>query len=68
MSRRAPFTQLDVKRLVKGAIAAGMPEGSFLVKVTRDELQLLPIAANAPSDDAADMARRMREAFDGRRS
>lgn len=65
MTRRAPFTQLDVKRLVKGALAAGLPADSFVVKVVGDQLQLLPIAANAPSDDAAEMASRMREAFEG---
>jgi hypothetical protein len=65
MSRRAAFLQADVKRLVKGALAAGLPADSFVVKVVGDELQLLPIAANPPSDDAAEMARRMREAFGG---
>jgi hypothetical protein len=65
MTRRAAFREADVRRLVKGAISAGLPAGSFVVKVVGDELQLLPIAANAPSDDGAEMARRMREAFEG---
>ncbi len=65
MTRRAAFRQSDIRRLVKGAIDGGLPPGSFLIKVVDQELQLLPIAANAPSDDAAEMARRMREAFEG---
>lgn len=63
MTSRAAFRQSDVRRLVKGALAAGLPAGSFVVKVVGDELQLLPIAANPASDPAEDMERRMVDAF-----
>lgn len=63
MTRRAAIRQADVARVVRGALRGGMPPGSFAVKVVDGEVHLLPIAANEPSDDAAEMARRMREAF-----
>lgn len=63
MTKRATVRQADVARVVRGALAAGLPVGSFSVEVVDGIVRLLPIAANAPSDDAAEMARRMREAF-----
>jgi hypothetical protein len=63
MTVRAAFKQSDVTRLVKGALAAGMPVGSFKVVVENGQPALLPIAANEPSDAAADAERRMKDAF-----
>lgn len=63
MTKRAAFRQVDVKRLVKGALDGGLPVGSFKVVVEDGKASLLPIAANEPSDAAADAERRMREAF-----
>lgn len=63
MTRRAAVRQADVARVVRGALSAGMPAGSFTIEVKDGAVRILPIAANAPSDDAAEMARRMREAF-----
>jgi len=63
MTARARFSQTEVTRLVKGAIKGGWPVGSFKVVVENGEPALVPTAANAPSDDAAEMAHRMREAF-----
>lgn len=63
MSRRATFTQAEYARAIAGAIRGGLPVGSFKVVVENGALAILPIAANAPSDDAQDMERRMREAF-----
>jgi len=63
MTQRASFRQADVARLVRGAIQGGLPVGSFKIVVENGQPALLPIAANEPSDGAADMSRRMREAF-----
>lgn len=63
MTRRATVRQADVKRVVKGALDAGLPIGSFSVEVGDGVVRLLPTAANSPSNDDADLARRMREAF-----
>jgi hypothetical protein len=63
VTQRAAFRQAVVTRLVKGAIKGGWPVGSFKIAVENGEPVLVPIAANGPSDDAAEMARRMREAF-----
>jgi hypothetical protein len=67
MTRRAVMRQADVRRLVKGAVegarAAGWPDGSYSVEIVDGRVKVLPIAANAPSDDAADMAERIRRAF-----
>lgn len=63
MTKRATFSQADVTRLAKGALKAGLPVGSFKIVVEGTQISLLPIAANGPSDDDADLARRMREAF-----
>ena len=63
MTPRAQVRQSDVARVVRGAIKGGWAQGTFSVEVVDGIVRLLPIAANAPSDDAADMERRMREAF-----
>lgn len=63
MTARATFKQSDVTRLVKGAIRGGLPAGSFKVVMENGQPALLPLAANAPSDAAADAEQRMREAF-----
>jgi hypothetical protein len=47
MSRKAAFKQSDVTRLVKGAVAAGLPVGSFKIAVENGRLTLLP---TEPSD------------------
>jgi hypothetical protein len=52
-----------VTRLVKGALKGGLPVGSFKIGVENGHPVLLPIAANEPSDAAADAERRMRDAF-----
>lgn len=65
MTAPATIRQADVSRVIRAALKAGMPPGSFTVEVVGRTVKLLPIAANAPSDDAAEMQRRMREAFDG---
>lgn len=57
MSRRAPFSQADVTRLVKGALAGGLPVGSFAVAVENDRLILLPanpVSPLAPAAEAED--------------
>lgn len=63
MTARASFRQADVTRLVRGALKAGLPVGSFKVVVENGHPTLLPLAANAPSDAAADAERRMKDAF-----
>lgn len=55
MSRRAPFTQADYTRAIKGALKAGLPVGSFEVVVENDRLRILPInAANSNELPPAD--------------
>ena len=63
MTPRATVRQADVRRIVQGALKAGLPPGSFSVEVVDGTVRLLPVAANAPSDAASDSERRMKEAF-----
>lgn len=43
MSRRATITQADWRRAIKGALAAGLPVGSFKVVSENGALVILPI-------------------------
>lgn len=63
MTKPAAFKQSDVSRAVRGALRGGLPVGSFKVVVEGARIELLPVAANAPSDAAAEAEQRMREAF-----
>jgi hypothetical protein len=63
MTARAQVRQADVARIVRGALKAGLPPGSFSVEVVDGIVRLLPVAANAPSDAASEAERRMKEAF-----
>lgn len=49
MSKLASFRQVDVKRLMKGALDAGLPVDSFKIVVENGRLTLLPIAQLSPS-------------------
>lgn len=44
MTRRAAVSQADVTRVVRGALAAGLPAGSFTVEVVDGIIRLLPAA------------------------
>jgi hypothetical protein len=44
VTRRAAFKQSDVTRLVKGALAAGVPVGSFKIAVDNGRVELLPVS------------------------
>jgi hypothetical protein len=59
--RTTPFRQADVTRAIKSAENAGWPRGSFQVVITEGKIVLLPI--DAAADEAADLERRMAEAF-----
>lgn len=63
MTAKARVRQADVARVVRGAVRGGLPVGSFKVVVEGDRVELLPVAANTPSDAAAEAERRMKEAF-----
>lgn len=63
MMARVAFKQAEVTRMIKGAIAAGLPPGSFKVVHKDGELSLLPTDAADPLDEAADLERRMKDAF-----
>lgn len=57
MTKPAAFTQSDITRLIKGALKAGLPVGSFKVTVDNGRPSLLPISAPDPlpsADDAED--------------
>ena len=63
MTQRAAVRQADVSRIVRGALKAGLPVGSFSVEVVDGVVRLLPVAANAPLNAADDAEKRMKEAF-----
>ena len=62
MTRRGAFSQADVSRLIRGALAAGLPVGSFAISVETDRLTLLPATPIDPlpsvtnAEDAWDRA------------
>lgn len=64
MTTRATIRKADVRRKADAlwdvAVSRGMPVGSFEIVVESDRVRLLPIAANSSTDDAADMAERIR--------
>ena len=59
-TRRAAVRQADVTRVAKGMENAGWARGSFKIVVEGGAITVLPIEAQ---DDAADLERRMEEAF-----
>jgi hypothetical protein len=62
MKPRAPVRQAEITRAIRAAEAAGWARGSFKVIVGADgAVTLLPI--DAAADEAADLERRMDEAF-----
>ena len=63
MTKRATFRQADVTRAIRGARAAGLPDGSFKIEIVDGRITLLPIAANEPLNAADDVERRMKDAF-----
>lgn len=55
MTSRATFTQADIKRAVAGALAGGLPAGSFEVRVDPTlGVRILPAAPRAPAVDDLD--------------
>ena len=55
MTARPHFTQADIKRAVAGAIAGGMPAGSFEVRVDAElGVRIIPAAPCAPAADDLD--------------
>lgn len=56
MSKRAAIRQADVSRIVRGAIKAGMPAGSFVVEVVDGIVRLLPAVPGVavPSGDTGE--------------
>lgn len=63
MTRRAVVRQADINRVIRGALQAGLPAGSFTVEVVDGIVRLLPLAANSPLDAAQDAEQRMKDAF-----
>lgn len=55
------WRQDDVRKAVQGAIAGGMPVGR--IEFRRDSFALIALDESAPTSEAADVDRRMREAF-----
>lgn len=62
-ARRAAVRTNDVARMIAGALKGGLPVGSFKVVVENGLPVILPLAANAPLNEAEDAERRMRDAF-----
>ncbi len=67
MTAKAAMRQSEITRLFKGAFKAaqdfGLPVGSYEIRVENGGARILPLAANEPLDDAAEMGRRIEEAF-----
>ena len=62
MTKRTTFSQADVARAIRGALKGGLAPGSFKVEIEDGKITISPFT-DAPLDEAADMARRMRKAF-----
>lgn len=54
MTKPAPYRQADVTRLIRGALRAGLPVGSFKVSVENGQPVLLPISVPDPLPSAQD--------------
>lgn len=61
---RALVRKDDVRKAVAGAIGGGMPVGRIEFDVSLGRFSLYAVDPNAPTSDALDLERRMREAFD----
>lgn len=61
-ARRAHFHEIDVTRLIRGALKGGWPVDKLKLVVDGGCLTLLS-PDGAPVSDAADLERRMKEAF-----
>ena len=59
--RKAAFTQVDVKRALAGAIAAGVQVGEIVIEA--DRVRVLFSTGPVVESAADDVERRMREAF-----
>lgn len=57
MTKRAPFSQADVTRAIRGALAAGWRQGSFNVEVGDGFIRLLPIQSAEPVASGSTPAR-----------
>lgn len=53
----------DVKKFVEGAIAGGLPIRGVEMDLKNLRITILAVDDSAPSSDAADLERRMEEAF-----
>lgn len=67
MTRPATIREADVRRAVRGAlqgiVAAGLSPDKFQIIHRNGETLVLPAGASSASDEAAEMERRMQEAF-----
>ena len=61
---RALVRKDDVRKAVAGAITGGMPVGRIEFDLPAGKFFLWAVDPHAPASDAADLERRMREAFD----
>lgn len=62
-ARKAAFKEIDIARMVRGAIRGGLPVGSFKVTVENGALTLLPLDHGSALSEADDLEQRMQEAF-----
>ena len=53
MTARSTFTEADVRRVVKGAKAAGMSD--FILEVTKDKIRLLPETKQRKQKEAVEV-------------